>query len=98
MTFSVTPVIGAALLDKADTNLNSAGTAVPVIGPLGLQVWGANGRRYVLAQANATITASTATCTVNTTTFLVTATAGSYTSPPVALATGDVAWFSATSV
>jgi hypothetical protein len=98
MTFSVTPVIGTALLDKADTNLNSAGTAVPVIGPLGLQVWGANGRRYVLAQANATITASTATCTVNATTFLVTATAGSYTSPPVALATGDVAWFSATSV
>jgi hypothetical protein len=98
MTFSVTPVIGTALLDKADTNLNSAGTAVPVIGPLGLQVWGANGRRYVLAQANATITASTATCTVNATTFLVTATGGSYTSPAVALATGDVAWFSATSV
>lgn len=98
MSFSVTPVIGTALLDKADVNLNSAGTAVPVIGPLGLQVWGANGRRYVLAQANATISASTAVCTVNATTFLATASGGSYTSPPVALSTGDVAWFSATSV
>lgn len=98
MSFSVTPVIGTALLDKADVNLNSAGTAVPVIGPLGLQVWGANGRRYVLAQANATISASTAVCTVNATTFLATASGGSYTSPPVGLVTGDVAWFSATSV
>jgi hypothetical protein len=98
MSFSVTPVIGTVLVDKVDTNPNSAGTAVPIIGPLGLQVWGANGRRFVLAQANATITASTAVCTVNATTFLVTATGGSYTSPPVALATGDVAWFSAASV
>jgi hypothetical protein len=98
MSFSVTPVIGTSLLDKADVNLNSAGTAVPVIGPLGLQVWGANGRRYVLARANATINANTAVCTVNATTFLATASGGSYTSPPVNLVTGDVAWFSAASV
>jgi hypothetical protein len=98
MSYSVTPIIGTSLLDKADTNLNSAGTAVPVIGPLGLQVWGANGRRYVLAKANASIPASTAVCTVNATTFLATASGGSYTSPPVALSTNDVAWFSATSV
>jgi hypothetical protein len=98
MSFSVTPVIGTALLDKVDTNLNSAGTAVPVIGPLGLQVWGADGRRYVLAQANATIAASTTVCTVNATTFLATASGGSYSSPAVGLVTGNVAWFSATSV
>ena len=98
MSYSVTPVIGTQLLDKVDTNLNSAGTAVPIIGPLGLQVWGANGRRYVLARANASITASTAVCTVNATTFLATASGGSYTSPPVNLVSGDVAWFSAASV
>jgi hypothetical protein len=98
MSFSVTPVIGLSLLDKADTNPNSAGTQVPVVGPLGLQVWGANGRRYVLARANATINANTAVCTVNATTFLATASGGSYTSPPVNLVTNDVAWFSAASV
>ena len=98
MAFSVTPIIGTNFDDKADVNLNSAGTAVAIIGPLGLQAWGSDGKRYVLAKANATISASTAVCTVNASTFLATASGGSYTSPPVALASGDVAWFSATSV
>lgn len=71
---------------------------VPNQGPLGAEVFGSDGKRYVFAKANATISASTTTCTVNTTTFLVTATAGSYTSPPVDLVAGDYAWFGAASV
>jgi hypothetical protein len=65
---------------------------------LGAQIFGSNGRLYVYGQANASITASTTACTVNATTFLVTASGGSYTSPAVALASGDRAWFSKASV
>jgi hypothetical protein len=65
---------------------------------LGAEVFGSDGKIYVLGQANATITATTTACTVNATTFLVTASGGSYTSPAVALASGDVAWFSKASV
>lgn len=65
---------------------------------LGEQVFASNGRRYVYAQANATIAASTAVATVNPTTFLATATGGSYLSPPVAMASGDRGWFSVASV
>lgn len=65
---------------------------------LGAEVWGTDGKRYVFAQANASIPASTAVCTVSPTTFLVTATGGAYTSPPFAMATGDQGWFGAASV
>lgn len=65
---------------------------------LGTIAHGSNGRFYVYGRANATITASTTVCTVNATTFLVTATGGSYTSPAVAMATGDYGWFSKASV
>lgn len=98
MAYSVSPVIGVALGATVATNTNSAGTAVPTMGPLGTQVWGSDGKRYVLAQANASISASDTDCTVNATTFLATASGGSYTSPAVALVSGDVAWFAASSV
>jgi hypothetical protein len=98
MAYTVTPVIGTDFNNIVTTNLNSAGTAVPTFGPLGAEVFGSDGKIYVLAKANATITASTTTCTIDATTFLVTATGGSYTSPAVALASGDVAWFSKASV
>lgn len=65
---------------------------------LGDQVWGTNGRRYVYAQASIAIPASTAVCTIPPTTFLATATAGAYTSPATAMATGDRGWFSIASV
>jgi hypothetical protein len=68
------------------------------MGPLGLQVFGSDGKLYVFAKANASIPASTAVCTVSPTTFLVTASGGSYTSPAVALVSGDFAWFSKASV
>jgi len=98
MAYTVTPVIGTDFNNIVTTNLNSAGTVVPTFGPLGAEVFGSDGKIYVLAKANATITASTTTCTIDATTFLVTATGGSYTSPAVALASGDVAWFSKASV
>jgi hypothetical protein len=98
MAYSVTPLAGLDLSNVANYNLNSAGTAVPVVGPLGLEVFGSDGLLYVLAKANASIPASTTVCTVSPTTFLVTATGGSYTSPATALVTGDVAFFSKASV
>jgi len=98
MAYSVTPISGIDLVSLAQTNPNSAGTAIPTIGPLGTQVFGSDGDLYVLAQANASIPASTAVCTVNPTTFLVTASGGAYTSTTTALVSGDVAWFSKASV
>jgi hypothetical protein len=98
MAYSVSPVIGATLTSTVTTNPNSAGVAIPTEGPLGLQVFGSDGLLYVLAKANASIPASTAVCTVSPTTFLVTASGGSYTSPAVALVSGDFAWFSKASV
>lgn len=65
---------------------------------LGDQVWGSDGKRYVYAQANASITASDTDCTVNATTFLATASGGSYTSPATNMSSGDRGWFSAASV
>jgi hypothetical protein len=98
MSYSITPTAGINLDYEVQTNPNSAGTGVPVNGPLGSQVFGSDGKRYVLARAGAAVTASTATCSINASTFIVTASGGSYTSPAVALASGDYAWFAATSV
>lgn len=96
--FAVTPVQGCDLntiTTAADIAANTGAEDAPA---LGTQVFGSDGRRYVYAQANATITASTAVCTVNATTFLATASGGSYRSPAVAMAAGDRGWFSAASV
>lgn len=96
--FTVTPLLGVDLVSKtlaADVGPSSGAEDAP---QLGTQVFASNGRRFVYAQANATISASTAVCTVNATTFLATASGGAYLSPAVDLATGDRAWFSAASV
>ena len=98
MAYSVSHIIGADFNSTVPTNANSAGTAVPIIGPLGLEAFGSDGRLYVLAQASGSISASTSTCAINTTTFAATGTTGSYTSPAVALSANDVAWFSKASV
>jgi len=98
MAYTITPLIGIDFNNIVNTNTNSAGTAIPTFGPLGAEVFGSDGMIYVLAQANASIPASTAVCTVNATTFLVTASGGSYSSPAVALVSGDTAWFSKASV
>lgn len=96
--FTVTPILGCdfnSITLAADVGPSSGAEDAP---QLGTQVFGSDGRRYVYAQANATITAATAVCTVNATTFLATATGGAYRSPAVAMATGDRGWFSAASV
>jgi len=98
MAYSITPTAGIDLVNLTNTNTNSAGTAIPVNGPLGSEVFGSDGKIYVFAKANASISASTTTCTINTSTFLVTATGGSYTSPATAMVSGDYGWFSKASV
>jgi len=98
MAYSIEPLSGINLVSTTTTNTNSAGTAIPTFGPLGTQVFGSDGKRYVFAKAGAAVTAFTATCSINASTFVVTASGGSYTSPAVTLASGDYAWFAATSV
>ncbi len=98
MSYNITPTAGINLDDVVNTNPNSAGTNVPVNGPLGSQVFGSDGKRYVLGVAGAAVTASTATCSINASTFVATGSGGSYTSPAVAVASGDYAWFAAASV
>ena len=82
MAFSVTPLVGIDLTNTVTAAAITAGQQV-ANQLLGVQVWGSDGKRYVFAKANASITASTAVCTVNATTFLATASGGSYTSPEI---------------
>ena len=102
MAYSTLPMSGINLngttpVDFALTN-GSTAEVIPAFGPLGAQTFGNTGLRYVFAQAGAAISASTTVCAINTTTFQVAATGGAYTSPGVALVSGDCAWFSAASV
>lgn len=97
MAYTTLPIAGVDLDGVAYTNSNSAGTAVPTIGPLGLQTFANNGLRYVFAQAGAAIGASTATCSVNASTFVATASGGTYLSG-ASMASGDYGWFSKASV
>ena len=96
--FTASPVLGVDLNTTtlaADVGPSSGAEDAP---QLGTQVFGSNGRLYVYAQANASITASDTDCSVNATTFLATASGGSYTSPAVSMASGDRGWFSKASV
>ena len=77
MAYTITPLSGVNLVGTTTTNTNSAGTAIPTFGPLGAEVFGSDGKRYVFAQAGGAITASTATCTINASTFVATGTGGS---------------------
>ena len=98
MAYSTLPIAGVDLVDTQTAAEIAANGGVVTFGPLGTETFASDGKRYVWAKANATITASTAVCTVSPTTFLVTATGGSYTSPAVAMAAGDYGWFGAASV
>ena len=97
MAFTITPLAGIDLYNTAQTNPNSAGTAVPTIGPTGAEVFGSDGLRYVFAQAGAAIGASTATCSINASTFVATPSAGTYLSG-ASMASGDYGWFGKASV
>jgi hypothetical protein len=97
MAYTITPLAGIDLSNVANTNANSAGTAVPTFGPTGAEVFGSDGLRYVFAQAATAIGVSTATCVVNASTFQVTLGAGTYLSG-ASMASGDYGWFSKASV
>jgi len=102
MAYSTLPISGVNLnsvtpVDFALTN-GSTAEVIPAFGPIGAETFASDGKRYVFAQAAATITPSTTTCTVNASTFQVTATGGSYISPAVSMVSGDYGWFGATSV
>jgi hypothetical protein len=100
MAFNITPQIGFDITNPIPFGIlptNSAGTPIPPVA-IGTEVFGSDGKRYVFAKANASITASTAVCTVNAATFLATASGGSYTSPATNMVTGDYGWFGAASV
>lgn len=94
--FTDTPKIGADLNGITLAADLAAGKVADA--RIGSEVLASNGKLYVYAQANASISASTAVCTVNASTFLATASGGSYTSPATAMATGDRGWFSKASV
>ena len=98
MAYSTLPIAGVDLNDTQTVAEQATQSGLVTFGPLGTETFASDGKRYVWAKANATITASTTTCTVSPTTFLVTATGGAYTSPAVAMASGDYGWFGAASV
>ena len=102
MAYSTLPIAGVNLngttsVDFALVN-GSTSEVIPAFGPLGAETFGNTGLRYVFAQAGAAISASTTVCAINASTFQVAATGGLYTSPGVALNSGDYAWFSEPSV
>jgi hypothetical protein len=94
MAYTITPLSGI--------DLNNPQTVVspnlPSFGPLGAEVFGSDGFRYVFAQAGAAIAASLTTCSVNASTFIATPSAGTYSGPLVAMASGDYGWFGKASV
>jgi hypothetical protein len=95
--FLISDLAGADLVSIIPTADLTSG-AQKAAARLGTQVWGSDGKLYVYGQANGAITASTAVCTVSPTTFLVTNSAGSYTSPATTMQAGDQGWFSKASV
>lgn len=95
--FTVDQKLGVDLNNTVLATDVTAGNDRPDVA-IGTLVNGSNGRTYVYAQANASISASTAVCTVSPTTFLATASGGAYTSPATAMVTGDYGWFSKANV
>ena len=99
MAYSVSPLSGINLVSDTQTQLASDGTTtIPAFGPLGAEVFGSDGKRYVFAKAGNTFTASETSCTVNPTTFISTSTGGAYIAPAVALLNGEYGWFGKASV
>ena len=102
MAYTTLPIAGVSLNTITTTEFSyTNGTTVekiPNFGPIGAETFASDGKRYVFAQAAATIPAGTTACTVNATTFQVTATGGSYVSPAESMVSGDYGWFGVASV
>ena len=93
MAFSQTPVAGIDVTNTIPaTAITAATQTVPFA--IGTTCVGNDGKTYVFAKANGSISASTAVCTVNASTFLATNSGGSYTSPATAMVINDYGWFS----
>jgi hypothetical protein len=97
MAFGQTPVAGVDVTNTIPASLITSG-ALTVPFAIGTVVNGNDGKLYVFAKANGSISASTAVCTVNASTFLATNSGGSYTSPATAMVVNDYGWFSKASV
>ena len=102
MAYTITPLSGVNLVGTTTTNTNSAGTAIPTFGPLGSEVFGSDGKRYVFVKTSGNVTASAAVV-VNSSTFAATYNAtGDYTAPGTAAGTvisdGTYVWVSKASV
>jgi hypothetical protein len=98
MAFTITPLVGIDLNDTQTVAEQALQSGLVTFGPLGAEVFTSAGKRAVWAVAGSAITASTTTCAINASTFVATGAAGTYTSPAVAMASGDYGWFSAASV
>lgn len=99
MAYSVTPISGVDLTSAAQTQIASDGsTLIHNMGPLGNEVFGSDGLRYVFAKAGNDFTAGETSCSISTTTFVATSTGGGYIAPAVALLTGQYGWFGKASV
>jgi len=98
MAFTITPLAGIDLNDTQTVAEQALQSGLVTFGPLGAEVFTSAGKRAVWAVAGAAITASTTTCAINASTFVATGAAGAYTSPAVAMASGDYGWFTAASV
>lgn len=93
MAFTDTPKIGVDLVGiQQDASAPVTGDYERSHRPLS-RIWGSDGAPYIYGIAAGAIAADTATVTVNMTTGAATATGGTSTSPGVALAAGDGAWF-----
>jgi hypothetical protein len=98
MAYTITPLAGIDLNDTQTVAEQALQSGLVTFGPLGAEVFTSAGKRAVWAVAGSAITASTTTCAINASTFVATGAAGTYTSPAVAMASGDYGWFSAASV
>jgi hypothetical protein len=98
MAYSVTPISGVNLSSATTTQLSSDGTPIPSMGPLGNEVFGSDGKRYVFAKAGNDFTASETSCSIDPVTFEATSTGGAYIAPPTALLTDQYGWFGVASV
>ena len=98
MAFTDTPKLGVGLASTTLAAEVTSGVGSAKSHRLGEEVLASDGKRYVYAQAGATISGATAVAAVNASTFVAAATGGSYLSPATAMATGDQGWFAAASV
>lgn len=91
--FTDTPKIGVDLNNLHDTS--DIGEYAGSSHRLGSQVWGVDARRYIYAEAGASITSGATTVSIDPETFIATGTGGTYTAPGQDMVAGNRGWFAA---